>query len=193
MSAPAPQTPPYSLLILAGGQGRRMQGRDKGLISWQGQPLIAHICAATADDAGELLISCNRNTERYAQYGRTICDSLPDFPGPLAGLLSGLEAANYPQVLLLPCDNPQPPSDLYQRLSAAAADSGIRFAYDGERDQYLYALINRSELASLRDYLASGRRSVKGWYAERGAVAVDFADRRENFRNINLGEDLHQG
>ncbi len=190
MSAPAPQTPPYSLLILAGGQGRRMQGRDKGLIDWRGQPLIAHICAVMAGDAGEVLISCNRNIERYARYGLTICDSLPDFPGPLAGLLSGLEAANNPQVLLLPCDNPQPPSDLYQRLSAASASSGIRFAYDGERDQYLYALINRSELASLRDYLASGRRSVKGWYAERGAVAVGFDDQQANFSNINRQENL---
>ena len=184
----ADSCPPHSLLILAGGQGRRMQGKDKGLLEWQGRPLIAHIVDAIASSASEVLISCNRNTERYGEFGHPLSDTLPDFPGPLAGVLSGLEAAACKQVLVVPCDNPTPPFDLYQRL-CMRGDQGIRFAFDGEREQYLYALIPRTEKESLRDYLASGQRSVKGWFAECCAESVDFSDQRTRFCNINRHSD----
>lgn len=181
----------YSLLILAGGQGRRMQGQDKGLIERQGRPMIAHIVDALADDADEVLISCNRNQAHYAQFGRTLIDTIAGFPGPLAGVLSGLEAARNSQLLIVPCDNPQPPPTLFAKLSHGAQQTGIRFAYDGQRDQYLYALIPRAEAGSLRDYLDRGQRSVKGWYAERGAQAVDLSDLEGSFCNLNRPDSLN--
>lgn len=179
---------PYSLLILAGGQGRRMQGKDKGLLDWQGRPLIAHIVDALAENAHEVLVSCNRNSDRYRDYGRPLPDTLPDFPGPLAGILAGLEGASHAQVLVVPCDNPCPPTDLYQRLSEQSSNA-IRFAFDGEQDQVLYALIPVNLRASLHGYLQRGRRSVKGWFEQCHAERVDFSDQAERFKNMNRPSD----
>ena len=74
-------------LILAGGAGRRVDGRDKGLIPWRGKPLIAHVCDRLKPQIGELLVSCNRNHLSYKAYSDVvITDSRQDFQGPLAGL-----------------------------------------------------------------------------------------------------------
>ena len=74
-------------LILAGGAGRRVDGRDKGLITWHGRPLIAHVAVLLRPQVGRLVISCNRNNERYAEFAdETVGDTRRDFQGPLAGL-----------------------------------------------------------------------------------------------------------
>ncbi|MDP2253153.1 MAG: NTP transferase domain-containing protein, partial [Thiobacillus sp.] len=69
-------------VILAGGQGRRMGGADKGLIDYRGRPLVEWALAALAPQVGEILISANRNLDLYAAYGhRVLPDTMPDFPG----------------------------------------------------------------------------------------------------------------
>lgn len=79
--------PPCSILLLAGGRGQRMGGRDKGLIEWQGLPLIAHLHRLVRPLTDDLIVSCNRNQERYAAYAdRLVSDDSRDFPGPLAGI-----------------------------------------------------------------------------------------------------------
>ncbi|MGB9128090.1 MAG: molybdenum cofactor guanylyltransferase, partial [Thiobacillus sp.] len=94
-------------VILAGGQGQRMGGADKGLIGYRGRPLIEWALAALSPQVGEILISANRNFETYAAYGhRVLPDTLPDFPGPLAGVLAALEAVNVDWLLVVPCDTP---------------------------------------------------------------------------------------
>jgi len=81
---------PASILILAGGRGQRMGGRDKGLVEWRGQPLVAQVQAAVRPLTDDLVISCNRNAPRYAQWAdQLVADEQPDFPGPLAGILAG--------------------------------------------------------------------------------------------------------
>lgn len=176
-----------SLLILAGGRGERVGGKDKGLLSWQGRPLISAVHERYAPQADEVLLSCNRNTEQYAAFGQTLLDELPGYSGPLAGILRGLETARYQQLLVVPCDNPTPPAELYQRLASHRSRSDIRYAHDGERGQYLYVLFNRRPtlLHSLQAYLHSGQRSVYGWYELAGADAVDCRDLASQFRNIN--------
>ena len=74
-------------LILAGGAGRRVEGRDKGLIDWQGKPLVQHVALRLRPQVGQLIISCNRNIETYRELAdKTVTDSRRDFQGPLAGL-----------------------------------------------------------------------------------------------------------
>lgn len=179
-----------SLLILAGGRGARVGGNDKGLLPWRGRPLISAVHDSYAPLADEVLISCNRNTERYADFGTPLADVLPDYPGPLAGILRGLQAAQYQQLLVVPCDNPQPPRELYQRLASVHPQTSVRYAHDGERGQYLYALLERSPalLQNLQAYLAAGKRSVYGWYEQTQAHAIDCRDMAAQFRNLNQAE-----
>lgn len=103
----ATHLPPCSILLLAGGRGQRMGGRDKGLIEWRGKPLIAHLQALVRTLGDDLIISCNRNQALYAPYAdQLVADEHDDFPGPLAGIRAGLAVARHRHLLVLPCDVP---------------------------------------------------------------------------------------
>ncbi|WP_232462708.1 NTP transferase domain-containing protein, partial [Pseudomonas fragi] len=96
-----------SILLLAGGRGQRMGGQDKGLVTWQGQPLIAYAQRAARPLTDDLIISCNRNHDQYARFAdQLVSDGNDDFAGPLAGIRAGLAAARHPHLLVLPCDVP---------------------------------------------------------------------------------------
>ncbi|MQT44675.1 NTP transferase domain-containing protein, partial [Pseudomonas sp. FSL R10-0765] len=85
-----------SILLLAGGRGQRMGGQDKGLVPWRGQPLIAYVQQAARALTDDLIISCNRNHDRYAAYAdQLVSDGNDDFDGPLAGIRAGLAAARH--------------------------------------------------------------------------------------------------
>ena len=92
----------YSLGILAGGQGRRWHGRDKGLIAFNGKPLLAGVCAATL--AAERLVCCRDNPRFYQHYAdRVLCEVAQDL-GPCAGIAALLYAAATPDIIILPVD-----------------------------------------------------------------------------------------
>ena len=92
----------YSLGILAGGQGRRWRGRDKGLIAFNGKPLLAGVCAATP--AAERLVCCRNNPRFYQHYAdRVLCEVAQDL-GPCAGIAALLYAAATPDIIILPVD-----------------------------------------------------------------------------------------
>lgn len=188
-------------LVLAGGRGQRMGGVDKGLQSLHGQPLAAHVLARLAPQTGALLISANRNAETYAALGapwqaRVLADTLPDFPGPLAGLLAGLREARTGWLLSAPCDSPWLPADLAARFMEAAlarnADIVTATTTDAAGEVSLhpvFALIRTSLADDLAAYLAAGERKVRAWYARHTAAEVAFSDERA-FYNINSLQDL---
>ena len=92
----------YSLGILAGGEGRRWRGRDKGLIAFNGKPLLAEVCAATL--ATERLVCCRNNPRFYQHYAdRVLCEVAKDL-GPCAGITALLCAAATPDIIILPVD-----------------------------------------------------------------------------------------
>ncbi|WP_320838091.1 molybdenum cofactor guanylyltransferase MobA [Zhongshania sp.] len=186
------QTNTVTALILAGGAGRRMNGQDKGLLLWQSKPLIAHIIDRLPKDVAQVLISCNRNIDHYQQYAVTVCDVLPDYQGPLAGLYAALQTISTHQTLILPCDSPTPPRDLLDRLSRELTkhQADICYAHDGERGQYLFALLNNELKTHLAGYLRSGERSVNQWYKQMNCVHADFSDQTSAFRNINQLSDF---
>ncbi len=175
-------------VILAGGRGRRMGGDDKGLIPLAGRPMIAHVVAALEGQAGELLVSANRNLDRYAALGcRVITDSVGDFAGPLAGMVSALQASRTRYVMTAPCDAPLVPDDLAVRLLAALsdADAEIAVAHDGDRIQPVFSLVRRDLTQSLLSYLAEGERKTSRWLARHTAVFADFSDKPETLVNVN--------
>ena len=175
-------------VILAGGRARRMGGRDKGLIPLAGRPLIAHVLAALQPQLQHLIISANRHQQQYAALGYPVyADTLPDHPGPLAGILSAMGHARTPYILTVPCDGPLPSPELAVRLYQALRSTGQRaaLAHDGERYQPLYALLDCALEEALREALQAGERRPETWLLAQGAVTVDFADCPEMFLNIN--------
>ena len=178
-------------LILAGGAGRRVGHRDKGLIEWQGKPFIAHVVEALQPQVTDILVSCNRNLEQYRKYCTDVVpDTRRDFQGPLAGLEAASTHMRTELLVVVSCDMPQLPPELVARLVAALENDGhnnvqISYAHDGSRAQYLCAAMRKRCLASLPTFLDSGGRAVKDWYRNQQTVAVDFSDRRSAFRNYN--------
>jgi molybdopterin-guanine dinucleotide biosynthesis protein A len=175
-------------LILAGGQGTRMGGADKGLVEYNGRPLIEHVLDRFAPQVGALMVSANRNLDRYRAYvARVFSDGAPGrYDGPLAGIAAGLRHAPSPWVAVVPCDVPQLPLDLVTRLADAIQARGATAACAraGGRLQPLFVLLSVSLRVALESELASGGRAVHRWLAAVGAVPVDFDD-GPAFRNLN--------
>jgi molybdenum cofactor guanylyltransferase len=179
-------------LILAGGRARRMGGEDKGLIRLAGRPMVEHVLERIGPQVDEVVINANRNAEQYGRYGhRVIADVVDDFPGPLAGMLSAMEAVHQPWLAVVPCDSPLLPRDLVQRLfeSALAESADIAVAHDGERLQPVVALLRCSLLPQLRAFVEQGGRKIDAWYAQHRMVATDLSDHPEAFVNINTPEE----
>lgn len=175
-------------LVLAGGQARRMGGVDKGLVEIAGRPMIEHVMDALRPQVGTLLINANRNLDRYAAYGfGVVPDSLEGFLGPLAGVLSALEAIETEFLLTAPCDSPLLAPDLAACMHAALAREGadLAVAHDGERQQPVFLLLRRGLAADLRDYLAGGDRKIDRWFARHRLAEADLSHRRDSFINVN--------
>jgi molybdenum cofactor guanylyltransferase len=179
-------------VILAGGRGSRMGGADKGLLEFNGRPLVGHVIDAVAGQVRGLMINANRNLVRYQRFGYpVIADSLVDYQGPLAGFLAAMEAVQTPYILTLPCDGPLLTADLVARLvSALERESAeIAVAHDGRRLQPVYALIPVALKGSLEAYLAGGDRKIDLWYARHRVAHADFSDLPDIFVNVNTMEE----
>ena len=178
-------------LILAGGAGRRVDGRDKGLIPWRGKPLIAHVCDRLKPQIGELLVSCNRNHLSYKAYSDVvITDSRQDFQGPLAGMEAASTYVQTDFLVVVSCDMPVLPDDLVERLVIPLEGTedyrpDISYAHDGLRAQYLCAAIRRECLDCLSRYLDEGNRAVRDWFESQHTSCVDFSDKASSFTNYN--------
>ena len=180
-------------VVLAGGEGRRMGGVDKGLQMLDGRPLARWAIDALAPQVDAILVSANRNAERYARFGHPVlADEIGGFAGPLAGLHAAMSKAETPLVLTVPCDSPFLPPDLAQRLQAALeaghADLAVPRA-DG-RLHRAFCLVRRGLLPQLQAFLAGGERRVGLWQDSLRVAEADFEDRAGAFANINSPEDL---
>lgn len=177
-------------LILAGGQGRRMGGVDKGLVAFRGRPLVAHVRDRLLGRVAELLINANRSEGDYAPLAdRVIGDAEGGYQGPLMGIYSGLRAARTPWLVVAPCDTPSLPRELVPRLLAGRGDADIAVAWDGERLHPVVALIRTALADDLAAALADGERKIDRWYARHTWCRVDFSDCPEAFANLNTDDD----
>jgi molybdopterin-guanine dinucleotide biosynthesis protein A len=177
-------------VVLAGGRGSRMGGVDKGWVAYRGRPLIEWVLDALAPQVGEQLISANRSLDRYAATGhRVLVDSLPDFPGPLAGVLVAMRAVAAPWLLVVPCDTPHLPGDLAARLleGARAAGRPLAVAADDARSHHTCFVVQTRLADDLEAYLAQGERAVHRWQARHAPAVVRFA--AEGFVNLNQLDD----
>lgn len=175
-------------VILAGGRSSRM-GEDKGLIDINGQPLFEHIAQKLRPQVGDILISCNRNSERYGQNFQTVPDIKQDFSGPLAGMLAALSVSKTEWVLFVPCDVPAFPDDLSETLSDGLSGQEAAYARDTEREHPTLCLLKRSLIPALTAYLDNGDRKLMIFLHKIGAKSVFFGDPTA-FSNLNTPEDV---
>ncbi len=180
-------------IVLAGGQGRRMGGVDKGLQLLNGRPMIAHVIERLAPQVEDIVINANQNREAYAAFGHPVVpDAIEGYAGPLAGLHAGLQAATQPLVVTAPCDSPFLPADLVARLASALGNNDLAVAKTGAQAHPVFALVRRTLLAHLAAYLAGGGRKIDAWYASLKVVEVAFDDEADAFSNINTREELRE-
>ena len=195
-------------LLLAGGRGSRMGGVDKGLQNYQGTPLALHALLRLQQQTlapGEVMINANRNLAAYEAFGAPVWpDALPDFAGPLAGFLTGLERCETPLLLTLPCDVPNFPPSLCERLAQAlqAQDAEIAMAAAPEQDDHgqtslrtqpVFCLLRASLLESLVRFTQGGGRKIDAWTAQHRQVVVPFdapGDDPRAFANANTLAEL---
>ncbi len=186
-----------SAIVLAGGRGSRMGGVDKGLENHHGVPLALHALLRLAPQVGPLMVNANRNIAAYEALGSPVWpDTVGDFAGPLAGFLVGLEHCETPYLMTVPCDSPDFPPDLVQRLADALdaenADSAVAAttAADGSvQAQPVFCLMKAQLLEALTPYLMSGGRKIDHWTATHRSVLVPFTD-ASAFANANTREEL---
>lgn len=170
-----------------------MGGLDKGLVEYDGEPLAARVLARLTPQVGALLISANRNLDRYAAFGATVVTDAPEhgpFAGPLAGIRAALAAARTPWLAVVPCDTPHVPLDLVERLAAGLDGARASVAVAGGRVHGLCCLFHSALRGPLDDALARGERRVAAWLQSVGARTVEFGD-ASAFANLNAPADLH--
>jgi len=193
-------------LVLAGGRGTRMGGVDKGLQTFNGTPLALHtllrLQMQQGDLIGEVMINANRNLAAYEAFGAPVWpDSLPDYAGPLAGFMTGLERCETPFLMTVPCDTPLFPPDLAVRLADALGRENADIAMaaareeDGQiRTQPVFCLLRADLLESLVAFTHEGGRKIDRWTALHKTVTVPFDQPNDDpraFFNANTLAELH--
>nr|WP_245587312.1 molybdenum cofactor guanylyltransferase MobA [Comamonas composti] len=190
----------------------RMGGVDKGLQDFCGQPLALHALQRLAPQVGSLMINANRNPDDYARLGaaheaQVWPDAEPDYPGPLAGFLSGLEHCRTPWLVCVPCDTPLFPLDLVERLARAAIAAepmaevviahGLERQFEQDqarlRAQPVFCLLHRGLRDSLSLFVRSGGRKIDAWTAQHRHAAATFdlaSDSPLAFANANTLQEL---
>ena len=185
-------------LVLAGGRGSRMGGVDKGLQNHLGLPLAMQALLRLQPQVGTLMINANRNLAAYESMGVPVWpDALADYPGPLAGFLAGLERCETPYLVTVPCDTPNFPTDLVERLSAAlvAEDAEIAMAAtleDGQLQvQPVFCLMAATLMESLVAFTQGGQRKIDRWTGQHRCATVVFDD-ADAFFNANTLDELQR-
>ncbi|KRP50167.1 molybdenum cofactor guanylyltransferase MobA [Pseudomonas poae] len=184
---------PCSVLLLSGGRGQRMGGQDKGLLDWRGLPLIAHLQRLVRPFTDDLIISCNRNQERYAPYAdQLVSDDSADFPGPLTGIRVGLAAARHGHLLILPCDVPQIDAHLLADLRQIAQRNPNLpvMVRHGEFWEPLISIIPTTLKDEVERAWESGERSPRRVFLQCGAIGLQCPADDPRLANLNTPDLL---
>jgi molybdenum cofactor guanylyltransferase len=182
--------PELTLGILAGGAGRRAGGRDKGWIEVEGRPAIERLVERFAAEAAEVVISANRNLERYRALGvRVVEDAAPGFPGPLAGVVALLQATRTRWLLTVPVDVETLPADLLSRIGAVLVreeigrEADALLIVDDDGPQPMFAAYPAGLDEAARRAFAAGERSVIAWQASLASRSLQLPGQRLGNRN----------
>ena len=184
-------------VILAGGHGSRMGGLDKGLVTFDNNPLVSYAIDAVIPYVSEIIISANRNISQYQQFGyRVIKDEMVGGLGPLAGIYSGLLNCRTEYLISIPCDTPFLPGNLTTNLINSVYEKNCNGAIPYTKlknEKKLFhptVMLLRTDLKkSLANYLSNGGRKIKIWTDVENFCEV-FFDNDKHFENLNTLDDL---
>ena len=189
-------------LVLAGGQARRMGGGDKARIEIGGVTILDSVLATLSGQVQGMVINANGDPARYADTGLdVVADSVPDFAGPLAGILAGLDYLSRQNngiewMLSVPGDCPFLPDDLVERLHEARSKKGagvpLACARSGEWRHPVVGLWPLALREDLRKALwDEGLHKIEIWTARHGVAVADWPDQPvDPFFNVNTPEDI---
>ena len=193
--------PPTFGLVLAGGVARRMGGGDKALLEIGGVTILDRVLATLSAQCGGIVINANGDPKRFADTGLpVVADSVPDFAGPLAGVLAGLDwlAAQNNGVewmLSVPGDCPFLPDDLVEKLHAARRKMGagvpLACARSGEWRHPVVGLWPLALREDLRHALTrEDLRKIEVFTTRHGIAVADWPDTPiDPFFNVNTPDD----
>jgi molybdenum cofactor guanylyltransferase len=191
--------PPTLGVVLAGGRARRFGGGDKSRLRVGGATILQRVLACLGPQCSRLIVNANGDTARFADTGlAVISDSVPDYAGPLAGILAGLDwaADHLPETAWLvsaPGDCPFLPRDLVARLHLARVEAGapLACACSGERRHPVIGLWPVALREDLRRALTrEAVRKVDQWTARYGVGVAEWpAEPVDPFFNVNTPED----
>jgi molybdopterin-guanine dinucleotide biosynthesis protein A len=190
--------------ILAGGLSTRMLGRDKGLQSLNGQVMAKSVYQALLPHVNTLYINCNQNFDEYRTISPNVCsDTIEGYQGPLAGLVSLMEASSADYLLVSPCDTPYISEAFGLRMLEALrvalrnqtllneTSTPLIFASkDANRHHPLHLLISTEYQLKLEQALQQGQNRVMQWVNNNHAQWIDFSDHTGEFSNFNTPEAL---
>ena len=187
-----------AVVILAGGRASRMGGGDKPLREVGGKPILAHVIERVAGTNRAIVLNANGNPDRFAAFELpVVADAMADYPGPLAGILAGLDWAAKHQhlsdILSVPGDCPFIPRDLIERLAAARRAANVPFACaaSGGWTHPVIGLWPVSMREALREALASGERKIDRFTGRFGCAAAEWPiEAIDPFFNVNTPEEL---
>ncbi len=177
----------FSCIILAGGEGKRVDGQDKGLLTYKNKTLMQHVIDRVSPQVDEIIISANRNIEEYKRYGYpVISDTAEEYRGPMAGIAAALPYCKNEWVLVVPCDMPLLPGDLIERLSAGTSNSDVCII-EAEGRLQLALLLNKKLQSSLEQFLADDQLRLMQWVKSHHPKIIKFP-KNNSFRNLNHTE-----
>ncbi|CZF77629.1 molybdenum cofactor guanylyltransferase MobA [Grimontia marina] len=187
---PLPET---TWVILAGGQARRMGGKDKGLVSLNNKPLIDYVNDRLSEQGANVAVNANRNQETYAKYGQVFSDVFEGFPGPLGGIHAAMAQLDSEWYGFVPCDCPNLPHNLLEKMyQTISDDTEIVVAHDGESVQPVVTMYKRSVFERLENFLNNGDRKIVLLYDICKTEFVDFSDEHDAFINLNTPDELEK-
>lgn len=182
-------------VILAGGQATRMGGGDKGRLMLGDQSLIQRVIDRITPQVDAVVLNANGDLSRFSDLGLPVVpDSIGDFPGPLAGVLAGMDWAaeqGYEWLISVAADTPSFPLDLVERLSQVDTPIALAATPDPDRGRLPQPTFGRWPVAlrhDLRAALNDGVRKIRQWTQAKGETLVIFDD--NDFFNINTPDDL---
>jgi molybdopterin-guanine dinucleotide biosynthesis protein A len=205
-------------IILAGGAGSRMGGVDKGWVMLHNQPLVSHTLARLKPQVNSVVISANRELERYRSLDADVVTDLPDlndgvnapnnFQGPVAGILAALKKISTPYAVIVPVDAPLLAENLIQILCHGSnnrsdnksnrkgsnintcTSAALSLIDDGERTHPLFGLYHRSLIKSLESYYQEGHRRLMRWCMQQSPLIIKKPELLRSFANINDPDSL---
>lgn len=177
-------------IILCGGKGSRLGGRDKPLIQLGTKTIVEHILGRLALQCDRIILSCTRNVALYEILNHKVVVDLDFEEGPLGGLNAALQYVTTEWALTLPGDAPFVPQNLTTLLGKDAQKQGIAFPTAGNQQHNLTMLMDQRRSTNLQAFYANGGRAVKKWFLDEKIQSTNLDDYSDHFFNINTESQL---